>query len=114
MSIKRATGIVGLAVEPEARTILSGVYNQTLAVLSKMPASAGYRKHTETITKDRLAVVDKFENHEEIENQIDCGQIEEVIIQAKAELNLAEKMLNWEPWQPLENRAPPKQWQWPM
>ncbi|KNC74952.1 hypothetical protein SARC_12512 [Sphaeroforma arctica JP610] len=79
-----------------------------------MPSSASYRKHTETITKDRLSTVEKFEDPILIENEIDCGQIEEIVLQAKAELSLANKMLNWEAWKPNEHKVPPKQWQWPM
>jgi hypothetical protein len=34
----------------------------------------------------------QHESHEAIEREIDCGQVEELIIQAKAELTLAEKV----------------------
>lgn len=49
----------------------------------------------------------------EIEQRINCGQAEELIIQAENELNLARKMLNWKPWEPLMAKPPKGQWDWP-
>lgn len=49
----------------------------------------------------------------EIEQKINCGQAEELIIQAENELNLARKMLNWKPWEPLVAKPPKGQWDWP-
>lgn len=49
----------------------------------------------------------------EIEQKINCGQAEELIIQAENELNLARKMLNWKPWEELVSKPPKGQWDWP-
>lgn len=53
------------------------------------------------------------ENIEVVEDKINCGQVEELIDQAKNELSLAEKMLLWKPWEKLTKEAPPNQWTWP-
>ena len=53
-------------------------------------------------------------NIEELEKKINCGQIEEVIVQAENEVMLARKMLEWKPWEPLVRDAPPNQWKWPI
>lgn len=53
------------------------------------------------------------ENIQVVEERINCGQVEELIIQAKNELSLAEKMLIWKPWQKLTQEAPLNQWTWP-
>lgn len=111
-----------------------------------MPETAAYRVHTEKLVSERLALVEKVSflkidtyfqtsNISELEKKIDCGQIEEVIIQviftycamfcllmfygyllfqAKNEYELAKNMLKWKPWEPLVQDAPPNQWKWPM
>jgi hypothetical protein len=53
----QTTGLVGLAVNPQARTALVDVYQKTLTVLGEMPASAEYRQATEKLTRFRLGVV---------------------------------------------------------
>lgn len=48
-----------------------------------------------------------------MEEKIGCGVIEEVIIQAKNELALAELLLVKRPWERLMNPIPQNQWKWP-
>jgi NADH dehydrogenase (ubiquinone) 1 alpha subcomplex subunit 5 len=52
-------------------------------------------------------------NVKSIEDKIGCGQIEELILQAKNEMRLAEKMIEWKPWEKLMQEAPSNQWTWP-
>ena len=58
-------------------------YGKCLRALAKMPADYPYRKHTEQIVTERAAMLKATENIAEIEKKLDCGQIEEVIIQVR-------------------------------
>ena len=48
-----------------------------------------------------------------IEEQIGCGQVEELVDHAERELKLVGKMEEWQPWKPLVSDPPPGQWEWP-
>lgn len=100
------TGITGLAPVQHPRPILLEKYNATLSVLSQMPASSIYRKATEALTKQRIAVVESTEDVNEIEQQVGSGLAEELINIAQDELSLAQKMVQWKPWEQLEDPAP--------
>jgi len=65
------------------------------------------------ITEERLKIVQTEPNVEKLEEKIDCGQVEEVIIQAQRELALARAIMHWQAWEPLVEEAPPNQWKWP-
>ncbi|KAF9285500.1 hypothetical protein BGZ72_010687 [Mortierella alpina] len=107
---KKSTGIYGLPVHPDPRPQLITLYNDTLKTLEKFPEHAVYRQATAALTNHRLSVVQGTEDITKIEESIDAGQIEEVVVQAVEELKLAGKMLEWKPWEPLETPAPKDQW----
>jgi hypothetical protein len=52
------------------------------------PAQAGYRINTEKIIKHRMSIVEQSSDYEQVEELIGCGQTEELIEQAKDELEL--------------------------
>jgi NADH dehydrogenase (ubiquinone) 1 alpha subcomplex subunit 5 len=88
-------------------------YNTTLEALTRIPSTAVYRQATESLTQQRLSIVESTENIEEIESKINVGQIEEVIIQAEEELKLVAKIEEWKAWEPLETPIPQGQWVYP-
>ncbi|XP_003221355.1 NADH dehydrogenase [ubiquinone] 1 alpha subcomplex subunit 5 [Anolis carolinensis] len=112
--LKKTTGLVGLAVCETPHDRLRILYTKILAALDTIPREAAYRKYTEKIVNERFDMVKAEPNVETLENKINCGQIEEVILQAESELTLARKMAQWRPWEPLIEEPPADQWKWPI
>ncbi|XP_019874505.1 NADH dehydrogenase [ubiquinone] 1 alpha subcomplex subunit 5 [Aethina tumida] len=112
-ALKRTTGLTGLAVAKNPHHTLGVLYSKILRTLQKMPQDAAYRKYTEEIVHERAKILQNNKDVPTVEKLINCGQIEEVIVQAENELILARKMVNWKPWEPLIKEAPATQWTWP-
>ncbi|ESN92129.1 hypothetical protein HELRODRAFT_181748 [Helobdella robusta] len=112
--LKKTTGLTGLAVAKDPHKSLVILYDKLLAVLQKMPASAGYRQKTQIIIQDRLAAVHSEPNIAKLEAKINGGMAEELIVQAEKELTLARKMLEWKPWEGPVKEPPHNQWKWPI
>ncbi|KAG6487944.1 hypothetical protein ZIOFF_056682 [Zingiber officinale] len=91
--VKETTGIVGLDVVPNAREVLISLYTRTLREIQVVPPDEGYRKAVESFTRQRLNVCLEEDDWEEIENRLGCGQVEELIEEAKDELTLISKMI---------------------
>ncbi|RCK62658.1 NADH dehydrogenase [ubiquinone] 1 alpha subcomplex subunit 5 [Candida viswanathii] len=105
------TGLAGLYKHPNPRPALVALYSETLKVLNdKFPSDSVYRQSVETLTKNRLNIVEKEEIVENIENQIGGGLIEEVVIQAAEELNLAKELGGLKVWEELEEKPLDDQW----
>jgi len=111
---KLTTNLTGLAVAKTPVNTLGSLYGRCLRALAKMPADYPYRKHTEQIVTERAAMVKAATTIEDLEKKLDCGQVEEVIIQAENEVALARMLLETRAWEPLVNEPPANQWKWPM
>ncbi|KAI3661806.1 hypothetical protein MP638_003814 [Amoeboaphelidium occidentale] len=108
----KTTGISGLPVHPAPRSALIGLFNDTLKALDKIPQDAVYRQSVTALTNHRLKIVESTENVKEIEEKLAAGRIEQVIIQAQDELKLVHKMAEWKPWEKLEVKPEPGQWEY--
>ncbi|KAK1168988.1 NADH dehydrogenase [ubiquinone] 1 alpha subcomplex subunit 5-like [Acipenser oxyrinchus oxyrinchus] len=112
--LKKTTGLVGLAVSQNPHERLRILYSKILASLQTIPKDAAYRTYTEQLINDRFDLVKSEPDIETLERKINCGQIEEVIVQAENELSLSRKMAEWKPWEPLIEEPPTNQWKWPI
>lgn len=109
---KATTEMTGLAVHPAPIQALHDTYTKTLSLLNSLPSESVYRQATQALTENRLQAVQKIQQENQnavnsgdkeqvesvilqLESAIDAGQIEEVIMQAHDEINLAAKMLEW-------------------
>ncbi|XP_008287163.1 NADH dehydrogenase [ubiquinone] 1 alpha subcomplex subunit 5 [Stegastes partitus] len=112
--LKKTTGLVGLAVSNNPHERLRILYTKILDSLQTIPQDAAYRKYTEQLVNERFNHVKAEPDVEKLEKKINCGQIEEVILQAEYELRLSRKMSEWKPWEPLIEEPPANQWKWPI
>lgn len=107
----KPTGITGIYQHPNPRPALISLYSHTLMVLKdKFPETSVYRQSVEALTRNRLKVVEGSEIVEEIENKIQGGLIEEIVIQANEELNLANELAGLKCWEELEEKPLDDQW----
>ncbi len=66
---------------PNARDVLCSLYAKTLSLVQSFPRDSGYRRQSETVVQQRLAIVQADSSPESIEKKIGCGQMEELIDQ---------------------------------
>ncbi|XP_078033937.1 NADH dehydrogenase (ubiquinone) subunit ND-13B [Augochlora pura] len=111
--LKKTTGLTGLAVSENPRHELTSIYSKIMEILVRLPVESAYRRHTESIIKERNAIVQQNKDVATIEDKIGCGQVEELISQAKSELVLVRNMPTWRPWESLVEEPPMHQWTWP-
>merc|ERR1711934_665588 len=95
---KITTNLVGLEVVPNAPEVLVDLYGTTLEALKDIPASAEYRINVEKITNYRLKVVTDEPTIDAIESVMGL-QVEEMIDEAKDELELIPRMAEWKAWE---------------
>ncbi|NXJ60267.1 NDUA5 dehydrogenase, partial [Rostratula benghalensis] len=110
----QTTGLVGLAVTENPHERLRILYTKILSVLQTIPKDAAYRKYTEQIVSQRFSLVQAETDVQKLQDKLNSGHIQEVIVQAENELALARKMIQWKPWEPLIEEPPPDQWRWPI
>lgn len=97
--VKKTTGIVGLDVVPNAKEVLTRLYEKTLSDIKIIPEGVAYREQVEKFTKHRLSVVQKHDDIWEIEKELALGQVEELIEEAKGELVLIPEYASWKYWE---------------
>ncbi|KAJ3160399.1 hypothetical protein HDU86_000733 [Geranomyces michiganensis] len=112
VKVKESTGLYGVPVHPNPRPHLIALYQRIINTVERMPPTAAIRQSAESLTRHRLAVVENNEDVETIERELRAGQIEELIYQAEDELKLIPQLIKYKPWEPLEEPAPPGQWEY--
>ena len=85
---KAITQSLNVPVVKNARQVLIQLYRKTLEEIKVIPVTSAYRQNVEGITKYRLNVCESTHSHKEIELAIEAGIVEEIIEQAKMELEL--------------------------
>lgn len=105
---KQSTGIVGVPLQPRWREMLLKLSEDVLEAVKQIPENTFYRVVTENNFKFFQRVVreargpNDFERVEEIINR---GQVEELILLFEDELALIPMMAEWKPWEVTEDDA---------
>lgn len=82
-------------MHPKPLPALTQLYTETLSALSALPAESVYRQGTESLTKARLAIVQKAgEDITAAERELG-SMVEVAIEEAQAEKALVGKMAEW-------------------
>mmetsp|Transcript_13905 Transcript_13905/g.19911 ORF Transcript_13905/g.19911 Transcript_13905/m.19911 type:complete len:187 (+) Transcript_13905:152-712(+) len=110
---KTSTGLTGLAVDHDAvRKIIAG--NQALLdkmAASDMPETAQYRINVEAIARYRIKVCEEnFDDPEKIEELVECGQVEELVLQARDEMEVLDMYLESRLWEKISPNE--VEWDW--
>jgi len=110
---KWTTGLVGIPVNPYGRAHLKELLGKTNEAISQLPECT-YKNSVKALTAHRMSVVDQHQDVAQIEAAIDCGEIEELILQQEREIQLIETIKETKAWEPLVEDAPENQWRWPI
>uniref|UniRef100_A0A7S1BDV4 Uncharacterized protein n=1 Tax=Corethron hystrix TaxID=216773 RepID=A0A7S1BDV4_9STRA len=96
---------VGLPVDPNGVSNLEEANRAILEKIRAVPETAQYRTNVEQVSRYRLSVIEEHrDDAKKIEEEIDCGQIEEMIEQAKDELSLIDVYVKERVWELIEER----------
>merc|ERR1712232_134370 len=110
---KSSTGLVGIKVDHLAVSKMIEKYQILLDRLknSELPGNNRYRINVEKIARYRIEAAQKnIENPEKVEELCNCGQVEELVIQAENEMNVLEMYIKnrwWEHVKPVEFKVCP-------
>lgn len=112
-TVKKTTGLAGLAVDPNGRANYLTLLERLHRDLRTLPETAAYRFALEKTVVNRMNIVKSTESIADIESKIGAGQIEELIVQGNKELNLISSLKQYQPWKDLEVAPPKGQWHYP-
>ena len=96
---KTTTGLVGLPVLNDPIASYAKLCDQVLDAIKFVPDHAAYRTIVTQTYEHRKSVTLSGKTVPEIEETIAAGQIEELAMQARDELDLIPKMREWKPWE---------------
>lgn len=105
VKVKPTTGIVGIPVQARWREMLLKLCDDVFTQLKQIPENTFYRIVTENNFKFFQRVIRENTDYEVVEDILNRGQVEELIIQFEDELQLIPMMAQWKPWEVTEEDA---------
>ena len=97
--VKPTTGLVGIPVQPRWREMMLKLCDDALTkVQVDIPKGTLYRTVTENNFRFFQRVAKDNDDYEVVEDILNRGQVEEVIMLMEDEITLISKMAEWKPW----------------
>lgn len=90
--------------------VCAAYHKELLAKAAALPETAVYRTSVEAVSEHSITVMESGNTDSEVEAELARGQLEEMLLEVKDELNLMENMSAWRPWEGASLRfasAPP-------
>lgn len=106
---REQTIYTGLWKDSKAVTRLNEIYNMTLKTLLTFPTDYYYRQTLEATLRERIRLLNEAPETV-VETAFGEGLLEQVVQQAGEEQLLVDSMVEWKPWESLENPPPQGQW----
>lgn len=97
--VKPTTGLVGVPVQPRWRDMILKLCDETLTELDTLPKGVFWRVATENNIRFIQRVVSENEDYEKVEDIVNRGQVEQIIMLFEDTLTLIPKMREWQPWE---------------
>lgn len=100
VKIKPSTRLVGIPVQPRWKEMTVYLCTEIRKkVQNSIPNGVFYRKVTENNIDFIQKVCEEYDDYEIVEEILDRGQIEQVIMMLEDELELIDLMKEWKPWE---------------
>mmetsp|Transcript_11320 Transcript_11320/g.24812 ORF Transcript_11320/g.24812 Transcript_11320/m.24812 type:complete len:154 (-) Transcript_11320:55-516(-) len=96
---KTSTGLVGLAVDPNGRENLFNVSQEIMQAVKGVPETSQYRINVEQTFNHIIKTCQEHQDVKAIEDEVDLGQIEELIEMANDELNVVKFYIENKVWE---------------
>jgi len=101
VKLKQTTGIVGFPVQPRWREMIMKLCDDGCALLDQhnIPKGVFFRTQTENNLKYFYQVAKQTDDYQVVEDTLNRGQVEEIIVQLEDQIDLIPKMAEWKAWE---------------
>jgi len=97
--------LVGVPVQPRWREMLIKLSDDVLREVQQVPSGTFYRASVENNFKFFKSVLEKHDDYEEVEEILNRGQVEELIMQFEDELEIIPHIVRERPWEVTQDSA---------
>ncbi|KAL9657036.1 hypothetical protein ABK040_014584 [Willaertia magna] len=97
--LKQTTGLVGVPVQHRWREMILKLCDDGLKSINQIPKGVFFRTQCENNFKYFQKVCNEHDDYEIVEDILNRGQVEEIIMQLEDQVDLIPKMAEWRAWE---------------